>query len=37
VIKAIYAYVFADRATGRRSSALLLALALLGIVPLVWI
>jgi uncharacterized membrane protein (DUF4010 family) len=37
VIKAIYAYSFADRTTGRRSLVLLLALALLGIVPLVWI
>ena len=37
VIKAIYAYAFADRATGRRSFALLLALALLGITPLAWL
>ncbi|MFN8178406.1 MAG: MgtC/SapB family protein [bacterium] len=37
VIKAVYAYAFADRATGRRSLVLLLALALLGIVPLAWI
>lgn len=36
VVKAIYAYAFADRATGRRSLGLLLALALLGMVPLVW-
>ena len=36
VVKAIYAYAFADRATGRRSLALLLALAALGAVPLVW-
>ncbi len=37
VIKAIYAYAFADRATGRKSLVLLLALALFGIVPLAWI
>ena len=36
VVKAIYAYVFADRATGRRSMFLLLALAALGLIPLVW-
>ena len=37
VIKAIYAYSFADRATGRRSLVLLLALAALGLVPLIWL
>ena len=37
VVKAIYAFSFADRTTGRRSAALLLALALLGIIPLAWI
>jgi uncharacterized membrane protein (DUF4010 family) len=37
VIKAIYAYSFADRVTGRKSLALLLALAALGLVPLAWI
>ena len=36
VVKAIYAYVFADRATGRRSMFLLLALAALGLIPLIW-
>jgi uncharacterized membrane protein (DUF4010 family) len=34
VVKAIYAYGFADRATGRLSLGLLLALALAGVVPL---
>jgi len=37
VIKAIYAYSFADRVTGRRSLALLLSLAALGLLPLAWI
>ncbi len=37
IIKAIYAYSFADRATGRRAFVLLVALALLGLVPLAWI
>ncbi len=36
VVKAIYAYAFADRATGRLSLALLLGLAALGAVALVW-
>jgi uncharacterized membrane protein (DUF4010 family) len=36
-VKAIYAYSFADRSTGRRSLALLLALTLLGIIPLAWV
>ncbi|MGA7990709.1 MAG: MgtC/SapB family protein [Thermoanaerobaculia bacterium] len=35
-VKAIYAYAFADPSTGRRSLALLLVLAALGLVPLVW-
>jgi len=35
--KAIYAYSFADRETGRRSLALLVALALLGLSPLLFI
>jgi len=37
VIKAFYAYGFADRATGRRSLVLLLALAALGLLPLAWL
>jgi len=37
VIKALYAYNFADRQTGRRSLVMLLALAALGLLPLVWI
>ncbi len=37
VIKGIYAYAFADRATGRKSLSLLFALALVGLVPLVWV
>lgn len=36
VIKAIYARGFADRTTGRRSMALLLGLASLGLLPLIW-
>jgi len=36
VVKAIYAYSFADKTTGLRSAALLLALAALGLVPLSW-
>ena len=36
-VKAIYAYSFADRQTGRRSAALLVGLAVLGLVPLVWL
>lgn len=35
-IKAIYAYSFADRATGRKALATLLGLAALGLIPLVW-
>lgn len=37
VIKAIYAFVFADRQTGKRSVVMLLALAGLGLVPLPWV
>jgi len=37
VVKALYAYGFADRATGRRSLVLLLGLAALGLVPLLWL
>ena len=37
VMKAIYAYGFADRKTGRASAVLLIALAALGILPLAWI
>lgn len=36
VIKAIYAYALADRVTGRRSLALLLAFAAVGLLPLLW-
>ncbi len=36
LVKAIYAFAFADRATGRRALALLLGLAALGLVPLLW-
>ncbi|HEX7669779.1 MAG TPA: MgtC/SapB family protein [Polyangiaceae bacterium] len=35
--KALYAYAFADRVTGRKSLLLLLGLAALGLVPLAWI
>jgi uncharacterized membrane protein (DUF4010 family) len=37
VIKAVYAFTFADRETGRRSAILLLGLAAAGAVPLVWL
>jgi uncharacterized membrane protein (DUF4010 family) len=37
VVKGIYAYSFADRTTGRRSLALLLGLALLGVIPVIWL
>jgi uncharacterized membrane protein (DUF4010 family) len=37
LVKAIYAYGFADRATGRRSAVLLLMLAALGMLPLMWL
>jgi uncharacterized membrane protein (DUF4010 family) len=36
VVKGIYAYTLADRATGRMSLGLLVALALAGLVPLAW-
>jgi uncharacterized membrane protein (DUF4010 family) len=36
LVKALYAYGFADPRTGRRSLALLLGLAALGLVPLAW-
>jgi uncharacterized membrane protein (DUF4010 family) len=35
--KAVYAYVFADRATGLRSLLLLVGLAALGTLPLLWL
>jgi uncharacterized membrane protein (DUF4010 family) len=37
VVKAIYAHTFSDRDTGRRSAVLLVALAAVGLVPLVWV
>jgi uncharacterized membrane protein (DUF4010 family) len=37
VAKGIYAYALSGRATGVQSSALLVGLALLGLVPLVWL
>jgi uncharacterized membrane protein (DUF4010 family) len=37
VVKALYAYGFADRATGKQSAALLLALAAAGMAPLAWL
>ena len=37
VIKGIYAYGLGDRRTGRQSLALLLALAVAGLAPLLWI
>lgn len=37
LVKAIYAYGFADHVTGRRGAALLLMLAALGLIPLVWL
>ncbi|HVB38764.1 MAG TPA: DUF4010 domain-containing protein, partial [Vicinamibacterales bacterium] len=37
LVKGLYAYGLADRPTGRQSFALLAALALLGLVPLLWI
>lgn len=37
VVKGIYAYALADRKTGRQSLAMLVALAVLGLVPLIWL
>jgi uncharacterized membrane protein (DUF4010 family) len=37
VVKGIYAYSLADRKTGRQSLALLVGLAVLGLVPLFWL
>jgi uncharacterized membrane protein (DUF4010 family) len=37
VVKGFYAYGFSDRRTGRFSLSLLLALALLGLTPLIWL
>ncbi len=37
LVKGVYAYALADRPTGRRSFLLLAALALAGLVPLVWL
>jgi uncharacterized membrane protein (DUF4010 family) len=37
VTKAIYAFAFADRATGRRSLLALLVLAVIGLIPLAWV
>ena len=37
VIKGIYAYTLADRKTGAQSLALLIALAVLGLLPLFWV
>ncbi len=37
VVKAIYAYSLADRETGTQSLVLLMALAVLGLVPLIWL
>lgn len=37
VVKAVYARSFGDRATGRRAGLLLLALALVGLIGLVWV
>jgi uncharacterized membrane protein (DUF4010 family) len=37
VVKGIYAFVLADRPTGRQSLLLLAALALLGLVPVLWL
>ena len=37
VVKGLYAYALADRRTGRQSLALLAALALAGLVPLIWL
>ncbi len=37
LVKGIYAYAFSDRKTGVQSLALLAALAVLGLIPLVWL
>ncbi len=37
VIKAVYAFILADRMTGRRSLALLLVFAALGLIPIGWL
>ena len=37
LVKGVYAYAFADRRTGMRSLISLAALALLGLLPLLWI
>jgi len=37
LVKGVYGYYFADRATGRRILATLAGLAGLGVVPLVWL
>lgn len=36
-VKAIYAYNFSDKSTGRQSLGLLAALAVVGLIPLVWL
>jgi hypothetical protein len=36
-LKAVYAFIFADRKTGVQSLALLLAFAALGLLPLIWL
>jgi len=36
-LKAVYAFIFADRKTGLQSLALLLAFAVLGLLPLIWL
>jgi uncharacterized membrane protein (DUF4010 family) len=37
LVKGIYSYSFADRATGRQAFTLLLSLALAGLIPLLWL
>ncbi len=37
VVKGIYSYAMADRKTGTRSLCLLIGLAVLGLVPLLWL
>jgi hypothetical protein len=36
VVKGVYAYIWADRETGRQSLLFLVSLALLGVAPLFW-